>query len=53
MLGTRDTFDYVLAQDLGMPLHAVRELPNAEVMEWRAYYKYRHAMDDLEARSAR
>ena len=53
MLGDLDTFDFVLAQDLGMTLGAVRELPNAEVTEWRAYYRYRHAMDDLAARSAR
>lgn len=50
MLGTLDTFDFVLAQDLGVPLHAVRSWPNAEVVEWRAYYKYRHAMDELNAR---
>lgn len=52
MLGTVDTFDFVLASDLGQPLHAVRSWPNADLVAWRAYYTYRNAMDELAAKTA-
>lgn len=51
MLGEVDTFDFVLAADLGMSLGQVRALPNREHMEWRSFYKVRAAMEDLHARS--
>jgi len=47
MMGEADTFDYVLASDLGMSLAAVRELDAFEVVEWRSWYRYRQAMDEV------
>lgn len=47
MLGEIDAFDFVLAQDLGMSLGEVRDLPEAEVVEWRAFYLYRAEMEKL------
>lgn len=51
MLGEVDTLEFVLAQDLGKGLGEVRAMPNAELVEWRAYYRFRHVMDDLASRS--
>lgn len=53
MTGTLDSFDFTLAQDLSRTLGEVRAMPNSEVVEWRAYYRYHTAMDDLARRSGR
>jgi hypothetical protein len=50
MLGTVDPFDFVLAEALGQPLSVVREMPNADITAWRAFYVYRHEMSELEAK---
>ena len=47
MLNKIDSFDFVLAQDLGMSLAGVRALPNAEHVEWRAFYTFRSEMEKL------
>lgn len=52
MLGEVDSFDFVLAEALGKTLGEVRSLPNREYVEWRAFYRYRNAMDDLSERTA-
>lgn len=47
MLGEIDSFDFVLAADLGMSLADVRALNEAEFVEWRAFYLYRSEMERL------
>jgi len=42
-----DSFDFILAESLGMSLHEVGELSNLEVVKWRAFYVYRNAMQEL------
>lgn len=49
MEGTLDPFDYVLAEALGERLPVVRSWPNAEIVEWRAFYVYREAMQNRES----
>lgn len=52
-MGTRDPFDFMLAADLGMTVHAMRNaLSNAEYLEWRAYHAWRNARIELEAKEA-
>jgi len=53
MLGDVDTFDYLLALDLGKHLYEVRSLPNYEVMEWRAFYEVREALKPENMRDGR
>ncbi len=53
MKGEIDYFDFVLAQDLGMSLGEVRSLPNIELVEWRAFYHYRNAMNELASQTQR
>lgn len=50
MLGEVDTIDFLLAEALGKSLSEVRAMPNAEVVEWRAFYRYRTEMEKLHAR---
>lgn len=45
-LGETDTFDFVLARDLGRTLPEIRQLPQAEIVEWRAFYRWEKAMVD-------
>jgi hypothetical protein len=47
MLGDLDPLDFLLAEGLGKTLGEIRALPNAEVVEWRAFYKYRSEMEKL------
>lgn len=49
MEGTLDPFDYVLAEALGERITTVRSWPNAEIVEWKAFYVYRHAMREMES----
>lgn len=39
----------MLAEALGKHLHEIRALPNAEVVEWRAFFQVRKVMSDFEA----
>jgi len=50
MEGQLDPFDFVLAEALGLSLSEVRALPNAEHVEWRAFYKYREAMREFKSK---
>jgi len=53
MDGQRDPFDYVLAEALGMMVEDMRErMSNREHVEWRAFYQWRHAMQELEQKKA-
>lgn len=51
-LGERDSFDYVLARALGRTLAEIRQLPQAEFVEWRAFYVYEAAMADFQSQVA-
>lgn len=53
MSGAIDTFDFLLAEKLGMSLGQVRELPNSEVTEWRSFWEFRAAMEELHSRGDR
>jgi hypothetical protein len=50
MMGERSDFDFVLAETLGKTLGEIRATPNIEIVEWRAFYKYRAAMKEAHAR---
>lgn len=52
MEGTVDSFDFVLAEALGKHLHEIRELPNMEVEEWKAFMNFRREMEEFEAKKA-
>ena len=45
MLGERDQFDFILAEKLGKTLGEIHQMPNAEYVGWRAWYRYERAMD--------
>ncbi len=47
MEGNLDAFDFILAERLGKTLTEVRDMPNAEHIQWRAFFKYRKAMAEL------
>ena len=47
-----DTFEFVLALDLGKTLTELSAMPQREYIAWRAYYTYRAAMADLERKKA-
>lgn len=47
MVGEIDPFDFFLAEGLGMSLAQVHALPNAEYVAWRAFYVFRHAMQNM------
>jgi hypothetical protein len=50
MEGDLDTFDFVLALDLGRTLAELSAMSMREWLAWRAYYTYRAAMSQMEAR---
>jgi len=52
MEGDMDTFDFVLALDLGKTVDELSAMPTREYIAWRAYYTYRAAMADFESRKA-
>lgn len=52
MLEEIDALPFVLAERLGKSLGQVRAMPNAEIVEWRAFFKYRHALQELEMKKA-
>lgn len=45
-----DTFQFVLAQDLGKTLDELDAMPRREYLAWRAYYTWRASMQELEAK---
>jgi hypothetical protein len=47
MLGEVDALDFVIATRLGKSLGEIRQLPNAELVEWAAYLKFERAMQEL------
>jgi hypothetical protein len=50
MEGDLDTFDFILAEALGKSLAEIGDLSNDEVVRWQAFYTYRTAMRELEAK---
>ena len=40
--------DFVVGEALGKSLGEVRALPNAEVVEWLAFFAYRRALAEVE-----
>ena len=56
-LGEDDPFDYALALEIGCSLAEVRAMPYADYIRWRAYIRYRNAMqahaNDVAAMRAR
>lgn len=52
MLGELDATDFILAENLGKTLVEIGDMPNSEVVAWRAWLKYRAAMSDLNSRAA-
>ena len=47
MEGELDTFDFVLAETLGMTLAQVGEMSNNEYLRWRAYHVWKQAMSEM------
>ena len=47
-----DTFEFRLARDLGVTLTQLREMPQAEYVQWRAFYTWEYAMQDLANQTA-
>lgn len=48
-----DPFDFVLAEKLHMTVEDMQDrMSNVEYNQWRAFYVYRNAMFDLEAKTA-
>ena len=45
-----DPFDFILAEALGMTVAAMRAMGNDEYLAWRAFYTWRKAMRELEAK---
>lgn len=53
MEGELDTFDFELALELGMTIEQLRgTLSNLEYLQWRAFFVWRNAQIELEAKSA-
>lgn len=53
MEGGIDAFDFILSEKLGMTVQQMRDtMPNDEYHQWRAFYSYRNAMQDLEEKKA-
>jgi len=48
MEGALDPMDFVLAEKLHKSLAEVRAMPNAEIVQWRAFFHYRSEMQKLE-----
>lgn len=53
MTGQLPALDFVLAENLGLTLAQVRAMPNAEIVEWECFYRYRDAMRAHEANKSR
>ena len=52
MEGTMDATEFALAENLGMTVRALREtMGQDEYLAWRAYYTWRKAMLDMEAKT--
>lgn len=50
MTGDLDTFDFDLAERLGMTVERMRnEMTNAEYLQWRAYTVWKNAQQELAA----
>lgn len=47
MQGELDSFEFILAESLGQSLQEIRDMPNTDYLQWRAYYVYRAAQKDL------
>lgn len=43
-----DSFQFVLALDLGRTLEEMAAMPRREYLAWQAFYTYRKAMVDFE-----
>lgn len=39
-----DPLDFILAEALGKSLGEIRALPNAEIVQWRAFFHWRKEM---------
>lgn len=51
MEGTLDSFDFILAESLHMTVQQIHnDMSNLEYVQWRAFYNYRAAMQDFEAK---
>lgn len=48
-----EVFEFVLAQDLGLTLGQVRGMPHREYVEWRSFYKARHAVQTMQEKARR
>ena len=54
MEGELDPFDFMLAEQLGMTVAQMREtLSNQEYLQWRAFYVWRNAQQELEAKTVK
>lgn len=54
MEGERDSFDYVLAEMLGMTVLELQErMSQREFIEWKAFVKYRNTMVEFEKEKAK
>lgn len=48
-----DPFEFILAAELGMTVEVMRRvMPNPEYIAWRAFFKWRRAMQDLAAKES-
>lgn len=47
-MGEVDALDFILARDLGLTLSEVRQMPNQEIEEWRAWYAVKRQREQLE-----
>ena len=53
MEGELDPFDFTLAEALGMTIEQLQQsMGNGEYLQWRAFYVYRNAMEDLAVKEA-
>lgn len=48
--GELDPFDFVLAESLKMTLDQMRQMPNNEYLQWRAFFVWRAAQLELESK---
>lgn len=54
MEGDLDPFDFMLAEALGMSVQHMRDtLSNQEYLQWRAFYVWRNAKAELEAKTVK
>lgn len=54
MEGSLDPFDFLLAERLGMTVGELRDrMSNDEYLQWRAFVKWRNAMQELELRAVK